>query len=114
MKFFIALIFALAACSFVSAQDEGWVSTPYNPQNSTLSYIFNFGYDMSLVQVMEAGVDPSGEWVFLQVNSLEVNLASDGWYYRFNVEIYQGPQSNGSLTFEVNDSPPHLVNCQYN
>ncbi len=109
MKFFIALVFALAFCSFASAQgfDGGWIITQYNPQNATQANIYSFGTEQAQVQAISSGEDPNGDWVFGQVNSLEVNLESDGWYYRFNVEITQGSPSNATeLIFIVLDTTP--------
>ena len=113
MKFFIALVFALAMCSFASAQgfDGGWITIQYDPHNATLTNYYDFGREMAQLQAIETGEDPNGDWTFLQVNSLEF-IIENGNYYRFNVEISQGTQGNTTLIFVVNDSPLHLVSWQ--
>jgi len=113
MKFFIALVLALAVCSFASAQgfDGGWLPIQYDPHNETLANYYIFGCEMSQVRAIQSGEDPNGDWVFIDVISLQY-IISDGNNYRFNVAITEGTQGNATLTFVVNNSPLHLVSWQ--
>jgi len=113
MKFFIALVFALAVCGCVSAQGTpgGWTPIQYDPHNETLTNVYTFGREMAQIQAILSGEDPNGDWIYLKVNSLQVQVVN-GVNYQFNVAIFQGIKGPATLVFIVNDSPLHLVSWQ--
>lgn len=112
MKFFIALVLALAMCSFASAQgfDGGWIETPYDPNNATLSDFYEFGREMAQLRAIETGEDPNGDWIYLEVNRLDVL----GVYYRFNVAIVQGTIGPATLVFTISNPPLQFVSWAIN
>ena len=75
MKFFIALVLALAVCGFVSTQGTSGGYTPiqYSAKNSTLLNMYNYGCEIAQIDAITQG-QSSGDWVFIQVNSLGVSI----------------------------------------
>ncbi len=115
MKFFIALVFALAVCGFASAQgfDGGWVPTQYDANNATLSNLESYGYEVAIDRATQSGYD-NGDWVYQQVNGLDILIGEGTNYYRFTVEIEQGSQGTADLIFVVSDPPLTFVSWQIN
>ncbi len=113
MKFFIALVLALAVCGFASAQSTpgDWTPIQYDPHNATLTNLYQMGREFAQVQAILSGEDPNGDWIYFQVNSLQVQVAN-GMNYQFNVAIFQGLRGPATLIFIINDSPLHLVSWQ--
>ncbi len=96
MKFFIALVLALAVCGFASAQQSGggpqdgaYVPIQWDANNQTLVDLLNFGVQSSAPQAIAAGqLANSNEWFWTDVISAQVQvIPNDGTFFDFVADI---------------------------
>ncbi len=108
MKFLIGVIFALAVCSFASAQ-SGFTPIQWNPHNTTLWNLYSDGSEFAQMDAIAQG---QSEWVLIQVDNVAVQQVANGNNYQFNVEII----NNGAqtLNFVIHDSPLTLLSWSVN
>ncbi len=89
MKFFIALILALAVCGFATAQGTpvgGYNPITFNPNNKNLVAILDFGVDQAIPLAIASGQISEGEWNWTNVVSAQVQVVA-GMNYDFIVDI---------------------------
>jgi len=92
MKFFIALVLALAVCGFASAQQTGqsggYIPIQWDANNQTLADILNFGVQSGASEAITAGqIANSTEWYWTNVLSVQANVIDDGTFFDFVVDI---------------------------
>ncbi len=90
MKFFIALVLALAVCGFASAQQSGsYTPIQWDANNQTLADLLNFGVQSSVPQAIVSGQLADGtEWSWTNVLSVQVQvIPNDGTFFDFIVDI---------------------------
>ena len=91
MKFFIALVLALAVCGFVTAQGTpgGYTPIQWNPNNEELVSLLDYGLQEAIPDAIANGQIAKGEWSWIIVNSVEAQVVV-GMNYLFNVDITDG------------------------
>ncbi len=90
MKFFIALVLALAVCGFASAQQSGsYTPIQWDANNQTLADILNFGVQSGVSEAITAGqITNNNEWFWTNVLSVQVQvIPNDGTFFDFIVDI---------------------------
>jgi len=88
MKFFIALVLALAICGFTTAQQPvgGYTSIQWDANNQQLVDILNFGFEQAVPQAIAAGQISKGDWNWTNVISVQEQIVA-GINYDFIVDI---------------------------
>ena len=90
MKFFIAVVLALAVCGFASAQQTGgYTPIQWDANNQTLAEILNFGVQSGVSEAIFAKQIPDNqEWFWTNVLSVQVKVVpDDGTWFDFIVDI---------------------------
>jgi len=106
MKFFIALVLALAVCGFATAQGTpgGYTPIKFNPNNQHLVAILNYGVAQAVPQAISAGQISEGEWNWTTVVSAQ-NQVVAGMNYDFVVDIEDGSGDTARLNVVVFVAP---------
>ena len=106
MKFFIALILALAVCGFASAQQQpgGYTPIQWNANNQTLVSFLDFGVQSALPEAIQAGQISQGNWDWTNVISVQTQVV-DGMNYDFIVDIEDGTGDTARLNVIVFVAP---------
>ena len=88
MRFFIAVVLALAVCGFATAQSTpgGYNPIKFNPSNQQLVAILDYGVDQAVPKAIAAGQISEGEWNWTNVMSAQVQVVA-GMNYDFIVDI---------------------------
>ena len=89
MKFFIAIVLALAFCGFTSAQPSGdYTPIQWDANNQTLISLLNFGVQGAVPQAITAKQLANENWGYTDVISVEVQMiVDDGTFFDFVVDI---------------------------
>lgn len=106
MKFFILLAFSLAILSFSNAQSTPGSYTPikWNPNNSQLVAILNYGVDQAVPKAIAAGQISKGKWNWTNVLSVQ-NQVVAGMDFDFIVDIADGSGDTARLNVIVFVAP---------
>ncbi len=95
MKFFIALVLALAVCGFTSAQQMGgYTPIQWDSNNQQLVDILDYGFEQAIPQAIASGEISEGEWNWTNVVSAQEQIVA-GINYDFIVDI---EDENGNTT----------------
>jgi len=106
MKFFIALVLALAVCGFVSAQQQpgGYTPIQWNANNQTLVSFLDFGVQSAVPEAIQAGQISQGNWDWTNVISVQTQVV-DGMNYDFIVDIEDGTGDTARMDVIVYVAP---------
>ncbi len=87
MKFFIAIVLALAVCSFANAQQVGgWTTIPWSSNDQELVDFLNYGLEQAVPLAVSAGQLSEGEWNWTNVLSVQTQVTT-GTNYDYIVDI---------------------------
>lgn len=99
MKFFIALVLALAVCGFASAQQVGgYTPIPWNSNDQELVDFLNYGLQQAVPQAIAAGQLSEGEWNWTNVLSVQRQVTTETNYdYIVDIEDESGDTARMNL-----------------
>ena len=106
MKFFIAIVLALAVCGFASAQQQPGDYTPiqWNANNQTLVSFLDFGVQSAVPQAIAAGRISQSDWAWTNVISVQTQVV-DGMNYDFIVDIEDGTGDTARMDVMIYVTP---------
>ncbi len=101
MKFFIAIVLALAVCSFANAQQVGgWTSIPWSANDQELVDFLNSGLQLAVPEAIAAGQLSDGEWNWTNVLSVQDQVTTV-MSYDYIVDIDDGNGDTARMNFIV-------------
>ena len=106
MKFLILLVLSLAIFGFSNAQSTpgGYTPIKWNPNNSQLVAILDYGVDQAVPEAIAAGQISEGEWAWTNVISVQ-NQVVAGMNFDFIVDIADGNGDTARLNVIVFVAP---------